>query len=71
MLAEGSHLSLYLGINQYPSMYACLQDAAPCSGKLLESINRDFGSLEELKTKMSADSAAVQVCCAQLRRPWG
>lgn len=39
-----------------------MQDAAPCSGKLLEAINRDFGSLDELQAKMSADSAAVQVC---------
>jgi superoxide dismutase len=39
-----------------------MQDAAPCGGKLLEAINRDFGSLDALKTKMSADSAGVQVC---------
>jgi superoxide dismutase len=38
-----------------------MQDAAPPSGKLLEAINRDFGSVDALMAKMSAESAAVQV----------
>ena len=44
------------------------QDAAPCAGKLLEAINRDFGGLDALQAKMSADSAAVQVRCRLSRR---
>jgi hypothetical protein len=38
-----------------------LQAAAPCSGKLLEAIKRDFGGLDHLQAKLSAESAAVQV----------
>jgi len=39
-----------------------MQDAQPCSGDLLEAIKRDFGSMDQLQSKLSAESAAVQVC---------
>lgn len=38
-----------------------MQDAHPCSGNLLDAIKRDFGSMEQLQSKLSAESAAVQV----------
>eukprot|EP00892_Ulva_mutabilis_P009993 jgi/Ulvmu1/7366/UM036_0026.1 len=36
------------------------KDAQPCSGILLDAIKRDFGSMEQMQAKLSADSAAVQ-----------
>nr|ABR23158.1 manganese superoxide dismutase [Ulva fasciata] len=36
------------------------KDAQPCSGNLLDAIKRDFGSMQQLQTKLAADAAAVQ-----------
>eukprot|EP01025_Chloroclados_australasicus_P032888 TRINITY_DN3340_c0_g1_i10.p1 TRINITY_DN3340_c0_g1~~TRINITY_DN3340_c0_g1_i10.p1 ORF type:complete len:183 (+),score=23.28 TRINITY_DN3340_c0_g1_i10:166-714(+) len=36
------------------------KDAAPLEGPLLDAIKRDFGSLEEMQSKMKAASAGIQ-----------
>lgn len=39
----------------------CMQDAAPCSGELLESIKAKWGSLDNFISTFNATTAAVQV----------
>ena len=45
-----------------------LQDFEPPSGKLLEKIDADFGSLDHLISKFNAAAAGVQVCAPALSR---
>jgi hypothetical protein len=39
----------------------CLQDAAPCSGELLEAIKAKWGSLDNFTSTFNTTTAAVQV----------
>jgi superoxide dismutase len=40
----------------------CSQDAAPCSGELLDAIKAKWGSLDNFTTTFNTTTAAVQVC---------